>query len=111
MYVDDTIPDGPQDENEQDPVAESEALSAQNDEALKALAQQGIKVEQVGIVAARVMALCDRLLGPMRYPNGELNPVREQFELELQRGYAEQIQKIQSEVTRAVLLNGVRGVG
>ncbi len=102
-----------------DAVALSEELSARNDDVIRSLRAQGYNVEMVSILGTRLAALCDHVMGPLYYVNDESdddsdnepNRLRGEFELELQRKYAEQLAQAQSQITRSVLLNGVRGQG
>lgn len=88
-----------------DPHAEAVALIAQNDAKLASLAREGIQIQQLDLLAVRVQALCDRLLGRMDgpLPSG----TRALFELELQQKYATMLDDVQSQVARQKLLQGV----
>lgn len=74
-------------------------LQQVNDAALQALAGRGHFIDQALMLAVRVDELQNRL--------GELD--RTQFELRVQRRYAEMIETVETEIRKAQLMQGVAG--
>lgn len=91
--------------SEIDPYAKALALGRDNDARIAAFGREGIQIEPLNLLSMRLAALSDRLLGKMDgpVPGG----TRALFELELQQKYATMLDEVQSQVTRARLLQGV----
>lgn len=95
-----------------DPRAEADAMGAANDAALQAMARNGTPVPDFAILAVQLGALVEHIVGPTHHeaPNGHrvVNVARAEYDCELQRAFTKNIQQWQSQITQAVLLNGVR---
>lgn len=99
-------------EHTYDPRAEADAMQAVNDAALQEMARNGTPVPDFALLAVQLGALIDHILGPPYHeaPNGHqvVNGPRAEFEVQLQRRFTENIAQWRSQITQAVLLNGVR---
>jgi hypothetical protein len=77
---------------------EGQALQQANDKRVQALEAQGIGIQPLTWLAPRIMLLCDELIGTLPAE------ARAAFELKLQMGYTETLDKIESEVRQKQLM-------
>lgn len=84
-------------------LAELRALETANGQAEKALAAQGVGLEQVSLLRVRLEELTEHLLGPLETEDGRPNGVRVQFELRLQQRFARELAGVAGQVARAKL--------
>ena len=81
-------------------------LNTDNNRRLAAMAQKGAGIDQSSFLGTRIEILCDLFLGTL---DGETATLRRvEFEIECQKRFAAGISEAERQLTRALLLNGVR---